>query len=51
MVVKGSRNVVVKDPTSLKDKVLYILHREMSILKFANMTEQLDIILNASIKF
>jgi hypothetical protein len=45
MVVKGSRNVV-KDPTSLKDKVNIILLREMYILKYVNMIELSNIILN-----
>ena len=46
MVVKGNRNIV-KDPTSLKDKVSNLKRREICISKSANMTEQFNIIVNA----
>lgn len=51
MVVKGTRNIV-KDPTSLKDKVKILYKfREMFILKFANMTEPLTAIHSALTKY
>ena len=49
MVVKGNRKVV-KDPTSLKDKVNILKFRVIYILRYANMTEQFNVIVNALIR-
>ena len=49
-MAKGTRNII-RDPTSLKDKVNKGLYREMHILKFVNTREQLIIIQNVLIRF